>query len=70
MHRRYHLLPQGPEAVKTYLREAKDIGFDALELDTGRVVLEPHEELQLVEDVQKVPLFGAAAIGNQCHIRA
>ena len=45
---------QGPEAVKTYLREANDIGFDALELDTGRVVLEPNEELQLVEDVHKV----------------
>ena len=54
LHRRCRLLPQGPEAVKTYLREAKDIGFDALELDTGRVVMEPNEELQLAEDVQKV----------------
>jgi hypothetical protein len=52
--RRCHLLPQGPEAVKSYLREAHDLDFDALELDTCRVVLEPNEELQLVEDVQKV----------------
>ena len=40
--------------MKTYLREAKDIGFDALQLDTGRVAMEPNEELQLAEDVQKV----------------
>jgi phosphosulfolactate synthase (CoM biosynthesis protein A) len=48
---------QGPDAVKTYLQEAHDLGFDALELDTGRVVMEPNEELQLVEDVQKVCLM-------------
>ena len=42
--------------MKTYLREAKDIGFDALELDMGRIVMEPNEELQLAEDVQKVQI--------------
>jgi phosphosulfolactate synthase (CoM biosynthesis protein A) len=48
------LLLQGPEAMKTYLREARDLGFDALELDMGRVVMEPNEALQLIEDVQQV----------------
>lgn len=49
------VLMQGPDAVSNYLKEARDIGFDVLELDTGRaVVMEPNEELQLLEDIQKV----------------
>src|SRR5262249_13764013 len=46
------VLTQGVEAVHSYIRECKELGFDIVEVSSGFITLPAEHWLRLVEDVQ------------------
>lgn len=60
-----HVLTQGPEAVKRYIEECRDLGFDILEISSGFITIPVDDWLRLVEKVQQVGLKAKPEVGIQ-----
>jgi phosphosulfolactate synthase (CoM biosynthesis protein A) len=60
-----YVLSQGADAVRRYIRECKELGFDIVEVSTGFIVVPPDDLLRLVEDVQKAGLKAKPEVGIQ-----
>jgi phosphosulfolactate synthase (CoM biosynthesis protein A) len=60
-----YVLAQGADAVRRYIRECKDLGFDIIEVSSGFITVPPDDLLRLVEDVQKAGLKAKPEVGIQ-----
>lgn len=60
-----HVLTQGPEAVKQYIAECRNVGFDVVELSVGFISLPADDLLRLVEQVTKAGLKAKPELGIQ-----
>jgi phosphosulfolactate synthase (CoM biosynthesis protein A) len=60
-----HVLGHGADAVKRYVEECKDIGFDVVELSTGFISLPPEDLVRLVETVTRAGLKAKPELGIQ-----
>src|SRR5437588_12860249 len=47
-----YVLTQGADAVRRYIRECKELGFDIIEVSAGFVSMPTDDLLRLVEEVQ------------------
>lgn len=59
------VLTQGPDAVKSYIAECKELGFDIIELSAGFITLPTDDWLRLIEAVQEAGLKAKPEIGIQ-----
>jgi len=59
------VLAQGAGAVRAYLLECQDLGFDIVEVSSGFVTVPMDDLLRLVEQVRKVGLEVKAEVGIQ-----
>jgi len=59
------VLPQGPEAVRRYLGECRELGFDIVEVSSGFITVPPDDWLRLVAAVQKAGLKAKPEVGIQ-----
>jgi len=59
------VLMQGSDAVKSYIGECKELGFDIIEISSGFISLPAADWLRLVEQVQKAGLKAKPEIGIQ-----
>ena len=59
------VLMQGKDAVKSYIRECKELGFDIIEISSGFITLPADDWLRLVEQVQKAGLKAKPEVGIQ-----
>jgi phosphosulfolactate synthase (CoM biosynthesis protein A) len=59
------VLAQGAEAVRRYLREYKELGFDIVEVSAGFITAPADDLVRLVEDVQKAGLKAKPEVGIQ-----
>lgn len=60
-----YVLTQGADAVKAYIQECADIGFDVVELSSGFVSLPTDDWLRLVERVKTAGLKAKPEVGIQ-----
>jgi len=60
-----YVLGQGAEAVDAYLREARDLGFDVIELSSGFITIPFDDWLRLVQKVKHLGLKAKPEIGIQ-----
>jgi phosphosulfolactate synthase (CoM biosynthesis protein A) len=60
-----HVLTQGYEAVRRYIRECKELGFDIIEVSSGFITIPTDDLLRLVEDVQKAGMKAKPEVGIQ-----
>ena len=60
-----YVLAQGTEAVKCYLQECKDLGFDLVEISCGFITIAMDDWLRLVEEVRKTGLKPKPEVGIQ-----
>ena len=59
------VLRYGPDAVTHYLKEAKEVGFDVIEVSTGFLSVPTNGLLRLVEQVVKTGLKAKPELGIQ-----
>lgn len=59
------VLTQGPEAVKRYVTECHEVGFDILEVSKGFITLPTDDVVRLVEQVQQAGLKAKPEVGIQ-----
>jgi phosphosulfolactate synthase (CoM biosynthesis protein A) len=59
------VLTQGTDAVKSYIGECKELGFDIIEISSGFITLPAADWLRLVEQVQKAGLKAKPEVGIQ-----
>lgn len=59
------VLTQGPEAVDSYLRECRDLGFDIVEVSSGFVVVPPDDLVRLTDRVRTIGLEAKPEVGIQ-----
>jgi len=59
------VLTQGKDAVKSYIRECKEVGFDIVEISSGFITLPADDWLRLIEEVEKAGLKAKPEIGIQ-----
>jgi phosphosulfolactate synthase (CoM biosynthesis protein A) len=59
------VLMQGTDAVKSYIGECKELGFDIIEISSGFISLPAADWLRLVEQVQKAGLKAKPEVGIQ-----
>ena len=59
------VLTQGKDAVKSYIRECRALGFDTIEISSGFITLPADDWLRLVEQVQKAGLKAKPEVGIQ-----
>jgi phosphosulfolactate synthase (CoM biosynthesis protein A) len=59
------VLRYGPEAVEKYLTEAREVGFDVIEISTGFLSMPTAGLLRLVEQVKKAGLKAKPELGIQ-----
>ena len=59
------VLRYGEDAVDQYLKEAKEVGFDVIEISTGFIMLPTSGLLRLVEKVTKAGLKAKPELGIQ-----
>ncbi len=59
------VLLEGSEAVRSYLRECKAVGFDIVEISSGFVTLPADDWLRLIERTQREGLEAKPEIGIQ-----
>jgi phosphosulfolactate synthase (CoM biosynthesis protein A) len=59
------VLTQGTDAVKSYIGECKELGFDTIEISSGFITLPAADCLRLVEQVQKAGLKAKPEVGIQ-----
>ncbi|HZZ77358.1 MAG TPA: phosphosulfolactate synthase [Gemmataceae bacterium] len=60
-----HVLAQGSDAVRRYLRECRDIGFDIVEVSCGFISLPTDDFVRLVAEVQQAGLKAKPEVGIQ-----
>jgi phosphosulfolactate synthase (CoM biosynthesis protein A) len=60
-----YVLTQGSDAVKAYIRECKELGFDIIEISAGFVTIPTDDWLRLIEAVQKAGLKAKPEVGIQ-----
>ncbi|HLX63187.1 MAG TPA: phosphosulfolactate synthase [Planctomycetota bacterium] len=60
-----YVLTQGEEAVRGYLKQCKELGFDIVELSAGFVSIPTDDWLRLIEQVKKLGLKPKPEIGIQ-----
>ncbi len=60
-----HVLTLGPEAVKAYIQECRELGFDIIEISSGFITFPSDDWLRLVERVQKAGLKAKPEVGIQ-----
>ena len=60
-----YVLTKGRDAVKKYIQDCKDMGFDIIEISTGFISIPTDDWLRLIEDVQKAGLKAKPEIGIQ-----
>lgn len=56
---------QGPEPVKAYIRECREVGFDIVELSSGFVTIPADDWLRLIEAVVKCGMKAKPEVGIQ-----
>jgi phosphosulfolactate synthase (CoM biosynthesis protein A) len=59
------VLPRGVEAVRRYLGECHDIGFDTVEVSSGFITVPADDLVRLVGEVQKAGLKAKPEVGIQ-----
>ena len=59
------VLTQGSDAVRSYVRECRELSFDTIEISTGFITVPADDLLRLVELVQKSGLKAKPEIGIQ-----
>ncbi|EIM00733.1 phosphosulfolactate synthase [Rhodanobacter thiooxydans] len=59
------VLRYGPDAVAKYLKEAKEVGFDVIEISTGFITVPTSGLLRLIEQVKKAGLKAKPELGIQ-----
>jgi phosphosulfolactate synthase (CoM biosynthesis protein A) len=59
------VLAQGAEAVRRYLRECKELGFDIVEVSSGFITVPADDFIRLVADVQRNGMKAKAEVGIQ-----
>lgn len=59
------VLRYGPDAVEKYLKEAKEVGFDVIEISAGFISVPTSGLLRLVEQVKKAGLKAKPELGIQ-----
>jgi phosphosulfolactate synthase (CoM biosynthesis protein A) len=60
-----HVLTQGADAVRQYLRECKELGFDVVEVSSGFITVPTDDLLRLVEQVRKAGMKAKPEVGIQ-----
>ena len=60
-----HVLTQGPDAVNSYIKECRNVGFDILEISSGFITIPVDDWLRLIEKVQSVGLKAKPEVGIQ-----
>lgn len=60
-----YVLTKGKDAVKKYIQECKELGFDIIELSTGFISIPTSDWQRVIEDVQKAGLRAKPEIGIQ-----
>jgi phosphosulfolactate synthase (CoM biosynthesis protein A) len=60
-----YVLTQGAEAVRAYIQECKDLGFDIIEVSAGFITISTDDWLRLVEQVQAAGLKAKPEVGIQ-----
>jgi len=60
-----YVLTQGPDAVSSYMRECKELGFDIIEVSSGFITLPADDWLRLIERVHKAGLKAKPEVGIQ-----
>jgi len=60
-----YVLTQGGDAVRAYIRECKELGFDIIEISAGFITLPTDDWLRLIEAVQKEGLKAKPEVGIQ-----
>jgi len=59
------ILPQGAEAVRRYLGECHDLGFNVVEVSSGFIAVPPDDLVRLVGEVLKAGLKAKPEVGIQ-----
>ncbi len=59
------VLPQGREAVKRYIKECREIGFDIIEISTGFITIPADDWLRLIETVERSGMKAKPEVGIQ-----
>lgn len=60
-----YVLTQGKDAVKKYIKEVKELGFDIIEISTGFISIPTDDWLRVIEEVQKAGLKAKPEVGIQ-----
>jgi phosphosulfolactate synthase (CoM biosynthesis protein A) len=60
-----YVLTKGKDAVKKYIRECKELGFDIIEISKGFISIPTDDWLRVIEDVQKEGLKAKPEVGIQ-----
>lgn len=60
-----YVLTQGAEAVRQYLRECRDLGFDVVEVSSGFITLPADDLVRLAKEVQQAGLRVKPEVGVQ-----
>ena len=60
-----HVLTLGPEAVRRYIQECKEVGFDIIEISSGFITIPTDDWLRLIERVEKAGLKAKPEVGIQ-----
>lgn len=60
-----YVLTQGKDAVKKYIAEVKELGFDIIEISTGFITIPTSDWQRVIEEVQKAGLKAKPEIGVQ-----
>lgn len=60
-----YVLTQGKDAVKKYIQEVKELGFDIIEISTGFISIPTDDWLRVIEEVQKAGLKAKPEVGIQ-----
>jgi phosphosulfolactate synthase (CoM biosynthesis protein A) len=60
-----YVLTQGADAVRRYVRECKELGFDIVEVSSGFITVPADDLLRIVEEVQKAGLKAKPEVGIQ-----
>jgi phosphosulfolactate synthase (CoM biosynthesis protein A) len=59
------VLTQGADAVRRYLRECREPGFDIVEISSGFIAVPTDDLLRLVEEVQRLGMKAKTEVGIQ-----
>ncbi len=60
-----YVLRYGREAVRKYITECRELGFDIIEISTGFITIPTDDWLRVIEDVQQAGLRAKPEIGVQ-----